>query len=133
MSRLERRNMRLFIVRGFSRLHFLVRVFTDVREVVLGHGARCRDAQGGSHDSRQYREQVLVLSLHHDKTWNSTLATPSAHCLISPSVSQPHFGQVWGEAQHSQSWGLGVLRDSRMFSFRQQGSKHLALRCSWCH
>ncbi len=27
-------------------------------------------------------------------------------------VSQPHFGQVWGEAQHSQSCGLGVLGDS---------------------
>jgi hypothetical protein len=34
------------------------------------------------------------------------------------------------EAQHSQSWGLGVLRDSRMFKVRQQGPKHLALGCS---
>jgi hypothetical protein len=31
------------------------------------------------------------------------------------------------------SWGFGVLRDSRMFRARQQGAKHLALRCSWCH
>jgi hypothetical protein len=38
-----------------------------------------------------------------------------------------------GEAQHSQSWELGVLRDSRMFRARQQGPKHLALRRSWCH
>ncbi len=38
-----------------------------------------------------------------------------------------------GEAQHSQSWELGVLRDSRMFRVRQQGLKHLALRRSWCH
>jgi hypothetical protein len=30
-------------------------------------------------------------------------------------------------------WGFGVLRDSRMFRARQQGPKHLALRCSWCH
>jgi len=30
-------------------------------------------------------------------------------------------------------WGLGVLRDSRMFRVRQQRPKHLALRCSWCH
>jgi hypothetical protein len=30
-------------------------------------------------------------------------------------------------------WRFGVLRDSRMFRARQQGSKHLALRCSWCH
>jgi hypothetical protein len=38
-----------------------------------------------------------------------------------------------GEAQHSQSWGLGVRRDSRMFRVRQEGPKHLTLRCSWCH
>ncbi len=38
-----------------------------------------------------------------------------------------------GESQHFQSWGFGVLRDSRMFRLRQQGPKHLALRCSWCH
>jgi hypothetical protein len=30
-------------------------------------------------------------------------------------------------------WGFGVLRDSRMFRVRQQGPKHLALKCSWCH
>ncbi len=30
-------------------------------------------------------------------------------------------------------WGFGVLWDSRMFRARQQGPKHLALRCSWCH
>jgi hypothetical protein len=30
-------------------------------------------------------------------------------------------------------WGFGVLRDSRMFRVRQQGPKHLALGCSWCH
>jgi hypothetical protein len=35
-----------------------------------------------------------------------------------------------GEAQHSQSWELGVLRDSRMFRARHQGLKHLALRLS---
>jgi hypothetical protein len=29
--------------------------------------------------------------------------------------------------------GFGVLRDSRMFRARQQGAKHLALGCSWCH
>jgi hypothetical protein len=37
-----------------------------------------------------------------------------------------------GEAQHSQSWGLGVLRDSRMFRVQQYRPKHLSLRCSWC-
>jgi hypothetical protein len=26
-----------------------------------------------------------------------------------------------------------VIRDSRMFRVRQEGPKHLALRCSWFH
>jgi hypothetical protein len=50
-----------------------------------------------------------------------------------PYLSQPHFGEVWGEAQHLEKLGVGVLRDSRMFRARQQGAKHLALGCSWCH
>jgi hypothetical protein len=29
--------------------------------------------------------------------------------------------------------GSASFRDSRMFRVRQQGPKHLALRCSWCH
>ncbi len=45
----------------------------------------------------------------------------------------PTLAKCGGEAQHFQSWGFGVLRDSRMFRARQQGPKHLALRCSWCH
>jgi hypothetical protein len=45
----------------------------------------------------------------------------------------PTLAKCGGEAQHFQSWGLGVLRDSRMFRARQQGPKHLALRCFWCH
>ncbi len=52
---------------------------------------------------------------------------------ILVTVSQPHFGQVWGWNSHSQSWGLGVLWDSRMFRAQQQGEKHLVLGCSWCH
>jgi len=39
-------------------------------------------------------------------------------------LSQPHFGQVWRWNSHSQSWGLGVLRDSRMFKVWQQRPKH---------
>jgi hypothetical protein len=39
----------------------------------------------------------------------------------------PTLAKCGGEAQHSQSWGLGVLRDSRMFRVRQQGPKNLAL------
>jgi hypothetical protein len=30
----------------------------------------------------------------------------------------PTLVKCGGEAQHSQSWGLGVLRDSRMFRVR---------------
>jgi hypothetical protein len=45
----------------------------------------------------------------------------------------PTLAKCGGEAQHFQSWGFGVLRDSRMFRARQQGPKHLALRCSWFH
>jgi hypothetical protein len=45
----------------------------------------------------------------------------------------PTLAKCRGEAQHLQSWGFGVLRDSRIFRPRQQCPKHLALRCSWCH
>ncbi len=48
-------------------------------------------------------------------------------------VVTPLWPSVGGEAQHFQSWGFGVLWNSRMFRVRQQGPKHLALRCSWCH
>jgi hypothetical protein len=45
----------------------------------------------------------------------------------------PTLAKCGGEAQHLEKLGLGVLRDSRMFRARQQGAKHLALGCSWCH
>jgi hypothetical protein len=45
----------------------------------------------------------------------------------------PTLAKCGGEAQHFQSWGFGVLRDSRMFRARQQGPKHLALKLTWCH
>jgi hypothetical protein len=48
-----------------------------------------------------------------------------AHCR------NPNLAKCGGEAW--KSWGFGVLRDSRMFRARQQGPKHLALGCSWCH
>jgi hypothetical protein len=48
-------------------------------------------------------------------------------------MSQPHFGQVWGWNSHSQSWGLGVLRDSQKLRAWLQGSKQLSLECSWYH
>jgi hypothetical protein len=45
----------------------------------------------------------------------------------------PNLVKCGGEAQHLEKWGFRVLRDSRMFRARQQGAKHLALGCSWCH
>jgi hypothetical protein len=45
----------------------------------------------------------------------------------------PTLAKCGGEAHHLEKLGVGVLRDSRMFRARQQGAKHLALRCSWCH
>jgi hypothetical protein len=55
------------------------------------------------------------------------------HASYIICVATPLWPKCGGEAQHFQSWGFGVLRDSRMFRARQQGPKHLALRCSWCH
>jgi len=52
-------------------------------------------------------------------------------CLIK--CRNPTLGKCGGESQHFQSWGFGVLRDSRMFRVRQLGPKHLALGASWCH
>jgi hypothetical protein len=43
----------------------------------------------------------------------------------------PTLAKCGGEAQHFQSWGFGILKDSRMFRVRQKGPKHLTLRCSW--
>jgi hypothetical protein len=44
----------------------------------------------------------------------------------------PTLAKCEGEAQHLEKLRVGVLQDSRMFRARQQGSKHLALECSWC-
>jgi hypothetical protein len=57
----------------------------------------------------------------------------NSKCHLHISCRNPTLAKCGGEAQHSQSWGLGVLRDSRMFRARQQGPKLLALRRSWCH
>jgi hypothetical protein len=39
----------------------------------------------------------------------------------------PTLREVWGRHSHSRKWDLGVLRGSRKFKARLQGSKHLAL------
>jgi hypothetical protein len=61
-------------------------------------------------------------------------------CWKKPKDGKVHLGcrnptlaKCGGEAQHLEKSGVGVLRDSRMFRARQQGEKHLALGCSWCH
>jgi hypothetical protein len=55
--------------------------------------------------------------------------------VLAPNVlcRTPTLAKCGGEAQHLEKLGFGVLRDSRMFGARQQGEKHLALGCSWCH
>ncbi len=48
-------------------------------------------------------------------------------------VATPLWPSVGVKPNTWKSWRLGVSRDSRMFRARQQGAKHLALGCSWCH
>ncbi len=47
---------------GLQSIALLGQGVAGIREVVLGHGAGCRDAHGEPHDSCQYREQVLALA-----------------------------------------------------------------------
>jgi len=49
------------------------------------------------------------------------------------NVATPLWTSVGVKPNTWKSWRLGVFRDSRMLRARQQGAKHLALRCSWCH
>jgi hypothetical protein len=56
---------------------------------------------------------------------------PKAACDLQ--CRTPTLAKCGGEAQHLEKSGVGVLRDSRMFRAQQQGAKHLALACSWCH
>ncbi len=48
-------------------------------------------------------------------------------------VATPLWPSVGVKPNTWKSWRFGVLWDSRMFRARQQGPKHLALRCHWCH
>jgi hypothetical protein len=82
---------------------------------------------------------VFLLMINASSWWFFSI---SDQCLLSmvffliwwAPLLDHHFcrnrtlAKCGGEAQHSQSWGLGVLRDSRMFRVRQQGPKLLALR-----
>jgi hypothetical protein len=53
--------------------------------------------------------------------------------LLLVGCRTPTLAKCGGEAQHLEKSGIGILRDSRMFRAQQQGAKHLALGCSWCH
>ncbi len=60
----------------------------------------------------------------------------NATSIIYPQYNlcrTPTVAKCGGEAQHLEKSRVGVLRDSRMFRARQQGLKHLAWGCSWCH
>ncbi len=87
MSRLERRNMRLFIVRGFNRLHFLVRVLPASKKLFSNMALDVGMHRVDRTTRANIGNMSLPLRLHHDRTWNSPLASPLAHCFISPSVT----------------------------------------------
>jgi hypothetical protein len=52
---------------------------------------------------------------------------------VSPAVATLTWPSVGVKPNTWKELGFVVLRDSRMFRARQQGAKHLALGCSWCH
>jgi hypothetical protein len=66
-----------------------------------------------------------VITWHLDQVHLPIFNTLHVATLLWPSVGvKPN---TW------KNRGFGVLRDSRMFRARQQGPKHLGLKCSWCH
>jgi hypothetical protein len=81
---------------------------------------------------------MIILLETSDKCKNDQCPT-SQECKGNSSnykgrlCRNPTLAKCGGEAQHSQSWGLGILQDSRMFRVRQQGPKLLALNRSWRH
>ncbi len=67
-----------------------------------------------------FKKKKRLLQLYNcSKSAKESITTP-----LWPSVRMN---------SHSQSWGFGVLRDSRIFRVRQKEAKHLALGRSWCH
>jgi len=81
---------------------------------------------------------LIIPPLHdhdisQDVSVHFSMVLMSRTSLKSWKCRNPLLGEVGGWNSHSQSWGLGVLRDSRVFRIRQHRPKHLALGCSWCH
>ncbi len=82
-------------------------------------------AGGGSNNSYHHILLQHCVILQVNKPSSPLLYTFAVATLTWPSVGvKPN---TW------KSWGFGILRDSRMFRARQQGEKHLALGCFWCH
>ncbi len=77
------------------------------------------------------KRNILMIEDQEDVV--PTIPLPEQENANEDVCRNPTLAKCGGEAQHFQSWGFGVLRDSQMFRARQQGPKHLALRCSWCH
>ncbi len=97
-----------------------------------------------------YREKERFKPLHStiviflaDLTFFSFVKSTSKKALVSNVTDVYEAGRcsvatlLWPSVGvKPNTWkkrGFGVLRASRMFRARQQGPKHLALRCSWCH
>ncbi len=90
-----------------------------------------------------YTIYVINAKLNDDDAFVKTKVATNLHILKLDFYAQdilqryvcrtPTLTKCGGEAQHLEKSGVGVLRDSRMFRAQQQGPKHLALGCSWCH
>jgi hypothetical protein len=83
--------------------------------------------------SNEQRHNAIEPVVRKDPIVFSTIHQATPQTSTQLWCRNPTLAKCGGETQHFQSWGFGVLRDSRMFRARQQGPKHLALRCSWCH
>jgi hypothetical protein len=61
------------------------------------------------------------------------LATPFRPEIVKHDVATLLWPSVGVKPNTWKELGFGVLWDSRMLRARQQGAKHLALGCPWCH
>jgi len=75
--------------------------------------------------------QNMLLVIMDISSIMTTFVIFSFFMTLLSSCRNPTLAKCGGEAQHSQSWGFGVLRDSRMFRVRQQGqnTSHWGVLC----
>ncbi len=71
---------------GLQSIALLGQGVAGVREVVLEHGAGCQDAQGGPHDSCQYREQVLALAPPPQQNVELTIESTEYYTTSRPII-----------------------------------------------